>query len=69
MAGKEKVVVAKRGCTCCGTGCVLAGLIVPMSVFALWETAGLTAAVVAWPAAVSAAHAARLIRQRRSRSC
>ena len=42
---REQVVVAKRGCTCCGTGCVLMGLVVPGATFALWSTVGAVAAI------------------------
>src|SRR4051794_24914966 len=43
---RERVVVAKRGCTCCGTGCVLIGLVLPATTFALWSAVGAGGAVV-----------------------
>lgn len=54
-----KEVVAKRGCTCCGTGCVLMIALVPLSIVALWETVGVVAAVAIWPALFASAHAVR----------
>lgn len=63
MARKEKVVVAKRGCTCCGTGCVLIGGIIPFAVIGLWETAGAFVALAVWPVVLATAHAVRLARR------
>jgi hypothetical protein len=59
---KNREVVAKRGCTCCGTGCVLIGAIVPFSIIGLWEIAGGVAALAAWPVALAAAHGVRRLR-------
>lgn len=55
MARKE--VVAKRGCTCCGTGCVIPAVIVPAVSFGLSGMVGLTvAAVVALPTTLAGMH-------------
>jgi hypothetical protein len=62
---KEKVVVAKRGCTCCGTGCVLMGAIIPTVAFLSFETLGLAGALAVWPVALAAAHGMRAAMQRR----
>jgi hypothetical protein len=61
---RNKEVVAKRGCTCCGTGCVLIGAIVPISIVALWETVGAVAALMLWPALLAGAHGVRRLRIR-----
>lgn len=65
MARKEKVVVAKRGCTCCGTGCVIALPVVSVGTLLVWESLGVLAAVLLWPAVVAGAHGVRLARRRR----
>jgi len=54
-----KKVVAKRGCTCCGTGCVLILGAVPLTVVGLWETAGAFIALAVWPAVFASAHLVR----------
>lgn len=54
-----KEVVAKRGCTCCGTGCVIMGALVPLSVVGLWEVFGAAVALAVWPAVIAGAHAVR----------
>lgn len=59
MAEKEKVVVAKRGCTCCGTGCVVMGLLAPLGTFALWETLGVLASLGIWLGVFATAHLVR----------
>jgi hypothetical protein len=59
VAKKEKVVVAKRGCTCCGTGCVLLGAVMPLSVIGLWEVFGVFVALAAWPTVLAGAHGVR----------
>lgn len=59
MPGKEKVVVAKRGCTCCGTGCTLIGAVVPFATFAAFETLGVVAALALWPTLLLGVHGAR----------
>jgi hypothetical protein len=41
-----KEVVAKRGCTCCGTGCVIPLAVIPGMAFALAGTLGLVATLV-----------------------
>lgn len=56
MARKE--VVAKRGCTCCGTGCVIPAAVVPGMAFLLLGTVGLVASLVlSLPASLLAVHA------------
>lgn len=64
MAKKE--VVAKRGCTCCGTGCVLIGAVIPVGMIAAWETLGVFAALALWPAVLAVAHTVRHARKERS---
>lgn len=59
MARRDQVVVAKRGCTCCGTGCVVMLSVFPLSVFALFETVGVVAAAALWPALILGAHVVR----------
>lgn len=54
-----KEVVAKRGCTCCGTGCVLIGAVFPVGMLAAWETLGVFAAVALWPTVIAGAHTVR----------
>lgn len=60
MRRRGREVVAKRGCTCCGTGCVvmlpLAGLFTVGAV----DTVGL-AALVVWPVVFAVAHVVRLV--------
>lgn len=56
---RQREIVAKRGCTCCGTGCVLLGGVVPLSVFVVWETVGVVAAVLLWPALLALSTVAR----------
>lgn len=57
MSGKQ--VVAKRGCTCCGTGCAIPVATVALVTFGLSGTFGaVVAAVVALPVAVGASHVA-----------
>ena len=60
MADYEIVVKQKRGCTCCGTGCVLMTALVPLTVFGAWELFGAIAAVALWPAVIVGAHVVRL---------
>jgi hypothetical protein len=57
----ENVVIVKqkRGCTCCGTGCVLMTAIGPLTVFGLWGTFGALIALLAWPVGLGLAHAVR----------
>ena len=62
---KQKVVVAKRGCSCCGTGCVLLGALMPLTVIGLWEVFGAFVALAAWPMALAGAHGIRLSLRRR----
>jgi hypothetical protein len=42
---EKTVVVVQRGCTCCGTGCVLLGLVIPGATFTLWSVAGAVVAI------------------------
>ena len=52
-----KEVVAKRGCTCCGTGCVLPAVLVPGLAFTLSGALGLVVAlVVSLPATLAVMH-------------
>lgn len=60
---RQREVVAKRGCTCCGTGCAVIGAIVPAAAFLAFESFGLMAAIVVWPALIAAAHGLRFARR------
>jgi len=62
-----KEVVAKRGCTCCGTGCVLMIPFAGLLTFGVWEILGVVAAAVLWPAAIIGAHAVRFATGNRQR--
>lgn len=58
MARREKVVVAKRGCTCCGTGCVVPLVVLPGLSFAFSGVLGALAAVVlSLPLTIASMHA------------
>ena len=57
MAQKE--IVAKRGCTCCGTGCVLMVPLAVLLTFGVWEILGAVGALVLWPAVILGAHVVR----------
>ena len=67
MADYEIVVKQKRGCTCCGTGCVLMTALVPLSVFAAWELLGAMAAFALWPTVILGAHCVRFATGRQKR--
>jgi len=58
---RQNVVIVKRqrGCTCCGTGCVLMAAVVPASTIALWDTFGGVLALLLWPVLVVLAHVLR----------
>jgi hypothetical protein len=53
------VVVQKKGCSCCGTSCVLMVPLVSLSIFGLWEIFGTVVAVALWPTVFATAHATR----------
>ena len=61
MARAEKQVVAKRGCTCCGTGCAIIGVAVPLVNFVLWDAFGIVATLMGGLLAVVATNAVRLV--------
>ena len=63
---EKTVVVAKRGCTCCGTGCALVGLVIPGVMFVLWSTAGGVVAISALAAAMLARGAQVAVTRRRA---
>ena len=61
-----KEVVAKRGCTCCGTGCVIPAVVIPIFSFGLSGLIGWMIAVgVALPVSVGVMHGLAFIDRRR----
>lgn len=64
MARRE--VVAKRGCTCCGTGCVIPAAIMPILSLGLSGMVGwMVAAVIALPAWLAGMHLLAWVDRRR----
>lgn len=61
MAEHVVIVKKQRGCTCCGTGCVLMTAVVSLSVVALWDIFGALVAFAAWSALVVIAHVVRFV--------
>lgn len=61
--GRRREVVAKRGCSCCGTGCVIMATLIPLSIFGMWEIIGVSSLLV-WPAALTAGNGVRFARAR-----
>ena len=52
------VVVQKKGCSCCGTSCILMTAFVPLSVVGLWELIGVVSLAI-WPVIFASAHVVR----------
>ncbi len=59
VAENVVVVKQKRGCTCCGTGCVIPGALIALSVAGLWEACGAVVAGVALTALLGMTRALR----------
>lgn len=63
---RKREVVAKRGCTCCGTGCVIMAALGPLSLVAMWEIVGVLALAI-WPATLLTGSGLSLVAQRKFR--